>query len=218
MLRIMMQPSEMGREGLYKGAFGSLIVVLLLVGVFVGLRNDWRIPNASGVVTSSGLMAYWDSACKRPVSSVDWGNVTVGTLSRVVIYVKSSVQSPLMLSMNTSGWDPLSAAQGIFLTWDGTGKVVQPGSVVKVTLGLYVSPYAGALKDFSFLISIGVGYSKSADINGNGAIDVSDFALLALSWNSVIGSGKYSYSCDFNNDGRVNVSDIAIFVLQRNAE
>lgn len=212
---------ESWKIGLSRASFGAslgvLVIVVLLVSVFFVWRNDWRIPNASGVVTSSGLMAYFDNACTKPVSSVEWGNVTVNSLSRVIIYVKNTVQTPLVLSMNTSEWSSLDAERSIFLIWDGGGKVVQPHGVVKVTLGLYVSSSIAAVTDFDFLINIGVGFSKTADVNRDGRIDVSDFALLGISWNTAVGSSRYNYNCDFNSNGKIDASDAAAFVLQRNA-
>lgn len=214
-----MQSSSKGNKTPYfRATIAVLIAVLLFLGIFVVWRSDFRIPNAAGVVTSSGVYAYWNSACTNRVTSVNWGNVTVGSIYRVVIYVKNNSTNSLMLSMDTTGWNPSSAALNIFLVWDAAGKEVLPGGIVKTTLKLYVSPSISAVTDFSFSINIGVGFSKSADINGDGSINVSDMAILALSWNSVIGSTRYNYKCDLNNDGMININDGVSLVLQEMAQ
>ncbi|KNY25662.1 CotH kinase family protein [Pseudobacteroides cellulosolvens] len=54
------------------------------------------------------------------------------------------------------------------------------------------------------------------DIDGNGAVNMSDVVLMAAVFNSVIGDGDYKASCDLNNDGSINMADAVIIALNFN--
>jgi hypothetical protein len=100
----------------------------------------------------------------------------------------------------------------IFLLWNyAYGGQLAPGSVVKLTLRLFVSSSISGVTNFSFTINIGVGLEKSLDVNRDRTIDIQDASLLASAWDSGAGSSNYNYRCDFDNDGTVDISDAAIF-------
>ena len=55
--------------------------------------------------------------------------------------------------------------------------------------------------------------SKDPDINLDGAVDISDLAILALAWNRVPGSPNWNPSLDLNGDGRIGILDLAIVAI-----
>jgi len=189
-----------------------LAASLLAMG-FLAWRNLSPVPNASAVLASSNIGVYWDSAATRSVTSINWGNVTPGSENYRAVYVKNLGTEPLVLSMNTSTWNPSSASLKIFLCWDYNGKQVGAGSVVKVILKLIVSYSITGINGFSFDIIIGTGLEKSPDLNSDGIVNIFDATVLGLAWLSRAGSPNYNYRCDFNNDGIVNISDAMIFAL-----
>ncbi len=54
------------------------------------------------------------------------------------------------------------------------------------------------------------------DIDGNGAVNMSDVVLMAVIFNSVVGDGYYKASCDLNNDGAINMADAVIIAVNFN--
>lgn len=48
------------------------------------------------------------------------------------------------------------------------------------------------------------------DANHDGIVDISDVALLGMSWQAAVGQANYNPNCDFDNDGIVDISDLAI--------
>jgi hypothetical protein len=46
------------------------------------------------------------------------------------------------------------------------------------------------------------------DINGNGAVDLTDLYLLAQAYNSKIGDPNYNPEADFDLNGKVNLVDL----------
>ncbi len=188
-----------------------ILVISLLVISFLALQNVFRIPNVSGVsILSSSIGVYWDAGGKSNVATINWGNVSVGSEKDVTVYVKNLGPSALVLSMNTSAWIPSTVYPKMYLCWNYSGQHVGSGSVVKVTLRLFVTPGVSGVSSFSFNINIGVGLQKSPDINGDGKINDLDLALLAKAWGSLAGEPNYDYRCDFNNDGVVGARDLGI--------
>ncbi len=47
------------------------------------------------------------------------------------------------------------------------------------------------------------------DVNGDGAVDCADLALVRASFGMTVGAAGYSLSADFNGDGIVDVQDLA---------
>lgn len=184
------------------------VVISLLTLSFFTLHGVFNVPNVSAVTSASGLGVYWDAAGTKPVSSISWGNVSVGSEKDVTVYVKNLGTTPVILSMNMSALGPSAAYLKIYLCWDYYGWQLGSGSIVKVTLRLFVSPYVSGINNFSFNINIGVGLGKSPDINDDGIVNVRDAAFLSKAWLSIAGRANYDYRCDFNNDGIINTKDV----------
>jgi len=202
------------RFSLSKKVFILVLAVFLISVVLFPLPRDFRTLNVSGVDSSADLGVYWDAQCNNNVLAIDWGEVSPGSEHHRVIFVKNEGSEGLVLSLNTSDWDPLSASLKIFLCWDYDGRRVYPDNVVKLTLKLYVLSSISGIDDFRFFINIGTGFKKSGDINGDGLVDVSDATLFAFAWLSTAGSSRYDYRCDFNNDGHVDIQDATALVLE----
>jgi hypothetical protein len=190
-----------------------LAICLLTVGFFFMQRGTY-VPNVSAVTTSPSLAVYWDQACTKPISSISWGNVSAGWGSEkdVIIFVKNLGSNATVLSMNMSALSPSSAYLKVYLCWNYNGQPIGSGSVVEVTLRLFVTPLINGVNSFSFNINIatGLGLDKSPDINGDGVVNLLDLSIFAEAWMTKAGGPNYDYRCDFNNDGIVNLKDLNI--------
>jgi len=187
-----------------------IVIVSLLMLSFFALHESFNVPNVSAVASSANLGVYSDAACTKSVSSISWGNVSVGSEKDVTVYIKNLGPDPLIPSMNMSALNPSTAYLKIYLCWDYGGEQLDSGSVVKVTLRLFVSPYISGITSFSFNINIGVGLDKSPDINGDGIVNSIDLTFFTRAWGSAAGEPNYDYRCDLNNDGVINEADFAI--------
>jgi len=49
-----------------------------------------------------------------------------------------------------------------------------------------------------------------SDINGDGKVNLSDLALLALAYNSKPGDPRWNPNADIKGDGRVDLGDLAV--------
>ncbi len=59
---------------------------------------------------------------------------------------------------------------------------------------------------------------KRLDINGDGAINMTDVMIIAGAFNSVKGDGRYVEARDLNGDGAINMRDIMILAAKFNAK
>jgi hypothetical protein len=58
--------------------------------------------------------------------------------------------------------------------------------------------------------------TKSPDLNGDMAVNISDVMLLASAFNTSSGSEKYKSDYDLNSDNAINISDVMIIATQFN--
>ena len=197
-----------------------LVICLLTVGFFTALRGTY-VPNVSAVTTSPTLGVYWDQACKKLVSAISWGNVSAGWGSEtdVIVFVKNLGSNATVLSMNMSALNPSSAYLKMYLCWNYNGHQIGPGSVVEVTLRLFVTPLISGVSSFSFNIDIaaGLGLNKSPNIDGDGVVNGVDLGIFARAWGYAAGQPNYDYRCDFDNEGIVGANDFRILAAAWNA-
>ena len=195
---------------LHRGLLALIVAVSLLASCFFVVHWGFNVPNVSAVTSSPSLGVYWDAACTKSVSSISWGNVSVGSEKDATVYIKNLNASALTLSMNMSELSPSAAYLKIYLCWDYGGQQLRSGRVVKVTLRLFVSPYVSGVSSFSFNINIGVGLGKSPDISGDRIVNLKDLAYFTNAWLSGAGGWNYDYRCDLNNDGTINLTDLSV--------
>ena len=195
-----------------KGFLTLILVICLLTVGFFSMQRGSYVPNVSAVTTSPRLAVYWDQACTEPVSAISWGNVSMGSEKDVIIFVKNLGSNATVLSMNMSALNPSSAYLKIYLCWNYNGELAGSGSVIEVTLRLFVTPLISGVNSFSFNINIAAGLclDKSPDINGDGVVNGLDLAIFSKAWGTIAGQPNYDYRCDFYNDGVVNVEDLVI--------
>jgi hypothetical protein len=110
-------------------------------------------PN--GVITSVNLSAYSDSTYTTPLSSINWGTITIGeNITQTIYIINTSNNFPLTLSMTTTNWSPTNANGPVTVTWDQEGTVLQPGQSTAATLTLAASSSIPDTNEFSFQIII----------------------------------------------------------------
>ena len=136
----------------------GLIVAMslaLISGLTVsGLLTMSRTLTSQGTVKSINVEVYWDDLCTQVVNSVDWSTPEPGEAVQKTVYVKNSGSAPLNVSMTTSSWTPVEAANYITLTWDSEGAPIDPDQVLQALLTLTVSDTITGITDFWFNIVI----------------------------------------------------------------
>jgi len=162
-----------------------LVVQGLILFSFMLLVTTNTITNVSAVETD-GVGVYWDSNCADRVSSIDWGNLTPGSVKSIVVYIRNEVEEPMYLIMSTTNWNPSKASDYITLRWDYTGRRADPDEVLQITLTLSISRYIEGISNFSFDIIITGSDHLPGDVDGDGVVDIRDVKKVKLAYNGLI--------------------------------
>jgi hypothetical protein len=96
------------------------------------------------------LRIYSNQACTEAVTSIDWGSLSPGTTKNVVVHARNEGTTPVTLTKALSNFNPTTMSTYLTLNWDYTNLPVLPGTTLKITLSLIVSPSISGITNFSF--------------------------------------------------------------------
>lgn len=141
-----------------------IVVMLIIVGL--GTLTIWSFWSnfqaglnlTSANIKSSGLLLqgefmFLDSE-DLPVSSVDWGNVTLGETASSTFVIYNTGDFPYDLSLQAANWEPANASQFLDLSWNYTGERLDLYEKLPVQVFLTVSNETEGISDFSFDIVV----------------------------------------------------------------
>lgn len=132
-----------------------IIGVALTLSTYAAISTSTNLPANGTVSTSANLNVYSDSGCTIPLSSLSWGNPTLGCVINQTVYIKNTSSGlSLSLSMTTSNWSPANANGPMTVTWNQQGTDLQPGQSVTATLTLTVSSSIVDITNFNVQICI----------------------------------------------------------------
>lgn len=116
--------------------------------------SDQRITSSTGITASVNLGVYFDNATTREVSSIDWGIVYPDDQIQYTIYLQNKGNVNCQLLMNTTDWTPPEAQDLITFTWNYNGALIEPDTIIQVTVLLNTSAQLVDIEQFSFNIII----------------------------------------------------------------
>jgi hypothetical protein len=97
---------------------------------------------------------YWDISGTQNVTSIDWGIPAPGDKVNQTIYVKNTGNSPMNITLTTTGWAPAVATTYMDVIWDQEGASLAAGSTIQAIITLDVSSGITGISDYSFDIVI----------------------------------------------------------------
>jgi hypothetical protein len=110
--------------------------------------------DAGSEVSTINVGLYTDPTATNVCTNIEWGTINPGSNVTQTIYVKNTGNTPEILRLTTSGWNPSNATSTLTLTWNKEGSTLLAGSIVQATLTLTVASNTGTLSTFSFNIII----------------------------------------------------------------
>ena len=113
------------------------------------LSSGKQLPRR-GAVKKVGVGIYADSSISKPLSSINWGTLDAGVRQNFTCYVQNEGNSPAVLALSTTNWNPSNASRLLTLNWDYAGRSLIPSEVIGVTFVLSVSSDISGMIDFSF--------------------------------------------------------------------
>jgi hypothetical protein len=132
----------------------------LAVGLVVGSALTYGALQVSLTIPTSGSLfavnvgVFSDSACTVNLTSISWGAVFPGESVDRTVYVKNTGNTPITLSMTTSGWSPAAANGPISISWNREGTVLNPMQSTAGTITLSASAGISGITDFSVNIIV----------------------------------------------------------------
>lgn len=207
------------------------LAVMLLVVLILHFR-DVSLLNVSSVEAVGGIGVYWDENCTMPVSSISWGNLSLGQEKSVIVYVRNDGNETLFLTEVALNWSPVQASQYLNFSWDITKRELPAGGTVSVAQTLQVFMNTTGISAFSFTITfygekIGDLGSLVNGVPTFGAFDgVCNAADLSLFLQCYKGTAPAQWEClgdlgsmvngaptFFKCDGKCNAADMALFII-----
>ena len=135
-----------------------LVLLLIVIGFsaisLALIYHMMTIPSVGNIRYTFGLGIYWDNKCSKNVTSLDWGTAEPGLTTNETIYIRNEGNTPTILYLNTTDWNPPTAPNYITLNWDYNEEAIQQNHVVQVTLTLSISPNIEGITTFQFDIII----------------------------------------------------------------
>jgi len=132
---------------------GAYILLALILGctatVYAAGVVVRKIPS-SGHIMVVGIEAYWDEACKQPVTEILWGTLEPSETANRTFYVVNTGNTALTLHLRTASWSPPEAETFISSVWDSEGLSLEAGAKRPVNLTLAVSAMIRGVDSFTF--------------------------------------------------------------------
>jgi len=138
-----------------------VIVVVLAFSLARAFFDSQSFFRVSGVITSVPLGVYWDANCSTPVDSIDWGNLTVGGVKTLTMYVRNWGNESFFLTVEAMNWRAGNTSD--VATFSCEEPKIGPGEVVKVDPTLTIFPNASGVSSFSFDIAFGEIFVRLGD-------------------------------------------------------
>jgi hypothetical protein len=142
----------------------AFVVLALTLTTYGTVSESANIISSGSIATlsivstssasSSGIGVYSDNACAVPMTTINWGSVSLGGTVTTTVYVKNTGGASLTLSMTTNNWNPTTANGPLTVTWDKQATVLTPGQSTAATITLTASSSITGITSFSVQISI----------------------------------------------------------------
>lgn len=127
------------------GLVAVLVVSAVLAATYIMFLNTGNLVEPEG-----DIGVYWDSSCTNEVTSVNWGDVALGTTKNYTIYIKNIGTVDVTISLNTTNWNPSVAEDYIIFSWDYNDQVLHPNDVLMVKFFLQAPSESHSITSFSF--------------------------------------------------------------------
>ncbi|MGA3192894.1 MAG: hypothetical protein ABSD73_10355, partial [Candidatus Bathyarchaeia archaeon] len=125
-------------------------IALLLMMSMTNLFFQRSPLNVSAASITGPLGVYWDANRTTPVTSVNWGSLTVGATKSLTMYVQNQGSVSGILSVTEANWQANNNSN--VATFSCQQPQILPGQTVQINPSLTVFSNASGISSFSFNI------------------------------------------------------------------
>jgi len=149
-----MSPAKAYHKNLHIILVSILLITFSSSFIVYGLvQNSYRF-NSTGHIKTVGVAVYSDGDCTTPVTEIDWGYLKPGESKSVIVYIKNEGSIAVKLSHLTENWNPESAENYIFFSWDRENQILEANQIIPATLTLSIDENIWGIDSFMFDIVI----------------------------------------------------------------
>lgn len=94
------------------------IAAILMMTTALGFLQSSKTVTNTGNIIAVNVGGHQDSGCAQVFTTINWGDLTVGSSTSMAIYVKNTDSTKVTLTMTNGNWNPPSAGTYITETWD----------------------------------------------------------------------------------------------------
>ncbi len=128
----------------------TIVVLATITGGFGSFKSFVRADYVKG----TGVGIYWDQACTNTTLAFEFGQINPGSNKTLTTYVRNECSFPVMLTLETSNWNPSASADYISLNWNYSGQVLNVNEVIPTEITLIVNASIYGISDFNFHTNI----------------------------------------------------------------
>ncbi len=128
----------------------TIVVLATITGGFGSFKSLVRADYVRGI----GVGIYWDQTCTNTTLAFEFGQIDPGSNKTLTIYIKNECSTPVSLSLETSNWNPSTAADYLSLDWNYTNQVIKINEVIPIEITLTVNASIYGISDFNFNTNI----------------------------------------------------------------
>ncbi len=189
-----------------------LLAMLLSISILWSLQTATHTSSVSAIQTAGTLKVYWDPNCTTQVTSIDWGNMSLGQTKNTKLYIRNEASTPAYLIASDNNWNPTEAQNYIQFAFDIQGQKIQAGQVKNVTCTLTVSWETTNISTYTFNILIKTLDSLPGDLNNDGTVNIKDIAIFVKLFGTTPASPQWNPNADLNGNLKIDMRDIALAV------
>jgi hypothetical protein len=141
-------------SGAVAATAAAIMIVLFVVIAVSGAIVSSQTIQMSGIIASTNVGVYSDSACTQSLTSISWGTISPGASVTRTVYVRNIGTTSVTLSMSQTNWNPETANGPINLVWNQESTVLNANQVATATLTLSTSSTVNGITTFSVDIVI----------------------------------------------------------------
>jgi len=124
------------------------IIIFLVALIYASSFHGQRITNY-GQIKTMGIKVFWDKNCTDPATMIDWGTIEPNSVNTKILYVNNTGNIPTYINMTTENWNPEFAVEYLYVSWNYTGKLIEPKEILTVEIYL-ISSNVENLTSFQF--------------------------------------------------------------------
>ena len=136
------------------GYAAIIAICAFLVIASTGLLIPKQSDTLTGSIQTNNLEIYTNPDCTNNCTALNFGALKPGQVTTQTIYLKNTENTSIILSMNTSQWNPAEAENWLVLSWNREGNIIKSKEVISATFTLDVNAKVEGFSNFNFNIAI----------------------------------------------------------------